>query len=169
MEFRKSLPSDSDSILNIIKQAQAYFKKQGINQWQNGYPNQETIRRDMEKQYGYVLTREGDVVATVAVSFDGEETYRQIFDGEWLSDGEYAVIHRIAVAEHWKGCGLSSEIIRQVEKICVGKGVRSMKIDTHSDNFSMQRLLSKNGFRYCGKIRLLDGNPRIAFEKLLSE
>ena len=39
-------------------------------------------------------------------------------------------------------------------------------MDTHEDNISMQRLLEKNNFKYCGIIYLEDGNKRIAFEKL---
>ena len=30
---------DVDRVMEIIKQAQLYFKEKGINQWQNGYPN----------------------------------------------------------------------------------------------------------------------------------
>jgi hypothetical protein len=34
MEFRKAVQSDVKSIMNIIKQAQTYFKKHCIDQWQ---------------------------------------------------------------------------------------------------------------------------------------
>lgn len=34
MKFRKAVQSDVKSIMNIIKQAQTYFKEHGINQWQ---------------------------------------------------------------------------------------------------------------------------------------
>ena len=37
MEFRKAKESDIDSIMNIIKQAQDYFKEAGIDQWQSNY------------------------------------------------------------------------------------------------------------------------------------
>ena len=47
------------------------------------------------------------------------------------------------------------------------KGVTSIKIDTHEDNEAMRRSLIKNGFDYCGIIYLTDGNPRVAYEKLL--
>lgn len=32
MEFRRAVETDINNIMNIIKQAQAYFKEQGINQ-----------------------------------------------------------------------------------------------------------------------------------------
>ena len=81
MEFRKAMESDIDNIMKVIKQAQDYFKEEGIDQWQNNYPNPQVIRADIERGYGYVLLKEGKVVGTVSVSFDGERTYEKIYEG----------------------------------------------------------------------------------------
>ncbi|WP_236897503.1 GNAT family N-acetyltransferase [Clostridium beijerinckii] len=167
MEFRKAVETDIDDIMNIIKQAQAYFKEQGIDQWQNNYPNPETIRNDIVNKHSYILLKDNNIVATAAVSFDGEKTYNSIYEGEWITNNEYAVIHRIAVDNTYKGLGLSSKIIKNVEELCLSKGVHSIKIDTHEENMSMQKLLKKNKFQYCGVIYLEDGNKRIAFERIL--
>lgn len=167
MEFRKATETDINNIMNIIAQAQAYFKEQGINQWQNNYPNVETINNDIANKNSYVLIKDNNIVATAAVSFDGEKTYDSIYAGEWISNNEYAVIHRIAVDNTYKGLGLSSQIIKHVEELCLNKGVHSIKVDTHEENISMQKLLKKNKFQYCGIIYLEDGSKRIAFEKKL--
>jgi predicted GNAT family N-acyltransferase len=167
MEFRKAVKTDINDIMNIIRQAQAYFKEQGINQWQNNYPDVDTINNDIDNNNSYVLLKDNNIVATAAVSFDGEKTYNSIYDGQWISNNEYAVIHRIAVNNNYKGLGLSSEIIRNVEQLCLNKGVYSIKVDTHEENLSMQKLLRKNNFQYCGVIYLEDGSKRIAFEKIL--
>lgn len=166
MEFRKAFKSDANSIMNIIKQAQDYFKEQEIDQWQDNYPNYETVCNDITNNYGYVLLKDNIIIGTAAVSFDGEKTYEHIYDGEWISDGEYVVIHRIAIDSKYKGKGLASLILENVEKICLGKNVHSIKIDTHRENLAMQKLLKKNGFKYCGIIYLEDGSGRIAFEKI---
>lgn len=167
MEFRRSTEADIYNIMDIIKQGQAYFRKSRIPQWQNGYPSFETIENDIKKSYGYVLVKDDIVVGTAAVSFDGEETYETIYDGKWLSNNAYAVIHRIAIASDYKGLGLASIIIKNVEELCLNRNVHSIKIDTHRDNLSMQRLLHKNGFQYCGIIYLMDKSERVAYEKLL--
>lgn len=152
MEFRKAIESDVNTIMNIIKQAQAYFKEQGINQWQNNYPNSETIENDIINKNSYVLLNDNIIIGTVVLSFDGEKSYEFIYDGNWKSNFEYAVIHRIAVDTNYKGLGLASTIINNVKEICVNKGVCSIKVDTQKDNISMQKLLEKNGFEYCGII-----------------
>ncbi|MBZ9607232.1 GNAT family N-acetyltransferase [Clostridium estertheticum] len=167
MEFRKAVETDANDIMSIIMQAQAYLKKHGINQWQNNYPNVEIISNDIDNKNGYVLLRDDNIVATAAVSFEGEKTYDSIYEGQWISDNEYAVIHRIAIDNNYKRLALASQIIKNIEQICLNKGVYSIKVDTHEENLSMQKLLKKNKFQYCGIIYLEDGNKRIAFEKTL--
>jgi len=167
MEFRRAVKTDINNIMSIIKQAQAYFKEQGINQWQDNYPSNETISHDIADKNSYVLIKDNNIVATAAVSFDGEKTYGAIYEGEWISGNKYAVIHRIAVDSAYKGLGLSSQIIKSVEQLCFNKGVYSIKVDTHEENISMQKLLEKNKFKYCGIIYLENRSKRIAFEKVL--
>ena len=104
----------------------------------------------------------------MAICFQGldkEETYDKIYDGKWLSNGDYAVIHRIAVDNTYKGLGLSHKIIKYTEDKCKENNVHSIKVDTHEENIPMQKLLTKNGFEYCGIIYLEDGGKRVAFEK----
>jgi RimJ/RimL family protein N-acetyltransferase len=167
MEFRKAVESDAKSIMNIINQAQEYFKEHSINQWQDNYPDLKTIRNDIYNQNGYVLLIENIIVGTVALSFDGEKSYDSIYNGEWISNHKYAVIHRLAIDDNYKGLRLSSVILKKVEELCLNKGLHSIKLDTHIENASMQTLLHKNGFQYCGIIYLEDKSERIAFEKTL--
>lgn len=166
MQFRKTNACDIGSIMNIIRQAQEYLKNQGIDQWQNNYPSEETILEDMRRGYGYVLLEGNQIVGTVAVVFDGERDYDYI-EGKWLTNGEYAAIHRIAVQGDRRGSGLASAIISNIEQICQARGTYSIRVDTHEKNLSMQRLLSRNGFQASGVIYLTDGAKRMAFEKIL--
>lgn len=133
----------------------------------HNYPNAETIQSDIDHGSSYVLLKNKKIAATAAVSFNGEKTYGSIYGGQWVTDHSYAVIHRIAVDRDEKGLGLASDIIKNVERLCLGRGVYSIRVDTHEKNRLMQRLLSKNRFQYCGIIYLEDGNKRIAFEKTL--
>lgn len=152
--------------MNIIKQAQKYLKSKGINQWQNNYPNKEIIESDIKEGSSHVLINNNKIIATVALSFSGEKTYQNIYNGEWLTNGRYAVIHRIAVENNYKGKGIFSIIIDYAVKICFDNNVYSIKIDTHEENESMKKTLINNGFLYCGIIYLEDGAKRLAYEKI---
>ncbi|MDU5261662.1 MAG: GNAT family N-acetyltransferase [Clostridium celatum] len=167
MKFRKTTVEDINNVMKIINEAKEYFRKNRVDQWQNGYPNSDTIYNDIKKNSSYVLESENKILATAMVSFEEDKTYKKIYNGEWLNSGNYAVIHRIAVSEKVKGNGIASAIIKEVEILCKENRVNSIKIDTHKDNISMQKLLEKNDFKYCGIIYLDDESERIAFEKLI--
>lgn len=168
MEFRPAQPGDLEEIMKIIRQAQEYLRSAGIDQWQNGYPSEATIRQDIEQGNSYVLTdNDGSVLGTTVLELDGDPNYDSIYEGAWLTHGSYGAIHRIAVRNQFKGQGLATKIIDAVEHECQQRGIYSLRVDTHKDNQSMQRMLQKNGFQYCGVIYLADGSPRVAFEKVL--
>jgi len=127
------------------------------------------IKEDIANEYGYVLELEceGKIVGTVALSFDGEPWYDDICNGKWITNGDFLVIHRLAVSSDVRGTNLASEVIKQAEKLCASRGVSSIKIDTHEDNIVMQKFVKKNGFEYCGVVILGNEGERLAFEKLL--
>lgn len=172
--LRHAVQEDLPAIMEIISEAQSYFSRKGIHQWQNGYPNPEVISNDIRKGNSYVVSEDaseagpaGRILATVMISFDGEPTYARI-DGEWITDKPYAVIHRLAVRPEWKGRNIAGWIIGQAEQMCADRKYPCIRIDTHKENHSMQQVAVKNGFQYCGIIIVADGSPRLAYEKVLS-
>ncbi len=167
MEFRQAKISDLDQIVEIIELSKKYLKETKVDQWQDGYPAKEDLRRDIESGNSYVLTNKEEIVATTVISLDGESTYNSIFNGEWITNEDYIVMHRVAVHDKYKEKGIFKELIKEAEILALNKGISSIKIDTHRDNISMQRAVVKNNFEKCGIIYLEDGSERIAFEKVL--
>ena len=167
MELRKTTISDIDIVINIFEDAKKFMREQGIDQWNNNYPNPEVIKNDIENGIGYVLEDDDRVIGTAAVIFDGEKDYDKIYEGKWISEGEYTTIHRVAVDSNIRGLGIASIILNKVEELSLSRGLNSIRIDTHRDNLPMQKLLAKNGFIRCGIIYLEDESERIAFEKIL--
>lgn len=168
MTLEKACLQDVESIMAIIAYAQETFKKAGINQWQNGYPNPMTIEQDIKLGNSYKLMIDAELVATCAVIFDVEPTYDQIFEGQWLTNRPYATVHRIAIAASYKGKGLSHTIMRAVEALCLENDIQDIRVDTQEDNLAMQGLLKKAGYTYCGIIFLADGQKRLAYQKILT-
>lgn len=55
MEMIRSDVSHIPGILKIIDDAKCYLASKNIDQWQNGYPNEEQIRNDIANQESYVV------------------------------------------------------------------------------------------------------------------
>ena len=49
LKLRKAHPADLPEIMTIIHQAQKSLAEQGVDQWQDGYPDEAAILRDIEK------------------------------------------------------------------------------------------------------------------------
>lgn len=167
MKIRHSNNQDIEVIMTIIKQAQDYFKSSGIDQWQNNYPNNQVIENDIRLNESYVIEMDEKIVGTYVLSFRNEDTYNTIYDGTWLTNEKYAVVHRIAFDQSIKGKGYSREILNMISSQCIEQTIFSIKIDTHEDNLVMRNMLISNGFELCGTIFLRDGNKRLAYEKRL--
>lgn len=167
MNFRRTEIKDIDRALEIIEDAKFYFKENGIDQWQNGYPNREAIISDMEKGDSYVIEEDSQIIGTSAISFGNESNYDVIYDGKWITDGKYGVVHRVAVDSNIKGKGLGSKVFKYAEELALKLGINSIRVDTHRENIPMQRLIEKNDFIYCGIILVEDGTERLAYEKKL--
>lgn len=164
MEIRLAKLEDKDVIYNIIQQAQEYLKSKNIPQWQNGYPNIDTVIHDIESKHNYVLEENGEILGTCMLSFD-RDPYYAVIEGNWLADEPYCVIHRIAMNQNTKGKGLAKEFFEFAKLQALEKGVNYMRIDTHELNQSMRRCIEKNGFVECGKVYVMDNAPRIGYEK----
>ena len=107
IKFRKATQDDPDKIWEILQQAIERRRLDNSQQWQNGYPNPETVNSDIEKQIGYVLVENDNVVAYSAVILNDEPAYENI-EGKWLSDGDFNVIHRLAVSDEVVGKGYAT-------------------------------------------------------------
>lgn len=166
MKIKKSTIDDIPRIMEILNEGKLYLKKQGINQWQTGYPNFCDIEKDVELGYGFILMLDKTIVGCMALSFDGEKTY-DIINGKWLTLDKYSVIHRIAIANQFKGKGYADNLLKFAEKVTFENNINSIKIDTHPLNISMQKWIEKNNFIKCGIVIVDDNTERYAYEKIL--
>lgn len=108
----------------------------------------------------YALMKNKKIVGTFAFIQGDDPTYAHIYDGAWIDDKQpYGVIHRLASTEDSKG----------VASACLQwcyRQIPNLRADTHRDNHILQYILKKYGFQYCGIIYLLNGDERLAFQKL---
>ena len=164
-DFRKASASDVPQIWEIIQQAIVRRKNDGSEQWQDGYPNEDVIKQDITKGIGYVLIDDNIVAGYAAILFNDEPAYEQL-KGTWLTNGDFAVVHRVAISDDYLGKGLAQKIFLFTEDLAKGNNIFSIKVDTNFDNIPMLKILEKLGYTYCGEVTFR-GSFRKAFEKTL--
>ncbi len=167
MIIRLAEKKDIDKIMQIIADARESIGRLGIDQWQYGYPTRDIVKEDIMLERSFVVVEDGEICATFALMLHGEPTYKKIYCGAWIGEGEYLALHRIAIKSANRGKGIAEGIIEFLSKYSNENGYSSVRVDTHEGNAPMRRMLEKNGFEYCGTIHLLDGQERVAYEKLV--
>ena len=162
MDIRLAVSNDFSCVREIYAAARAYMKENGNpEQWGDSYPEDELIRGDIEAENLYLCVEGTEILGVFFYAEGADPTYQRIYNGRWLNEESYGVIHRIAVAARQRG----------VASFCFDYALtrcKNLKIDTHRDNLPMQRSLEKNGFVYCGIIHLENGDRRVAYQKSIS-
>lgn len=97
-----------------MQQEIARRKQDGSEQWQDGYPNLQSIQNEVEKGQGFVLTEGETVIGYSAVILNDEPEYAKI-KGEWLSNDDFVAGHRVALSENYLGKGLAKKILEYIE------------------------------------------------------
>ena len=147
-------------IMAIYEKARLFMAQNGNpDQWGTAYPSEDMIRQDILNGKCYVNLESEHICAVFYFAVEQDPTYSYI-DGAWRNDAPYGVIHRIAVGE--SGKGVAAACFEFAAQHC-----DNIRIDTHEKNFPMQHCLAKNGFVRCGIIYLVDGDPRIAYQKVI--
>ncbi len=163
--FRRAKIEDKEIIWKIIQLAILRRKADGSKQWQDGYPNEQSIENDIINNIGFILTKNETVIGYCAAIVNFEPAYDAII-GKWLTDSDFVVIHRIAIDENFLGQGLSKVIIENVENYAKEQNIFSVKVDTNFDNYAMMKIFDKMGYHYCGEV-YFRGSARRAYEKVL--
>ena len=108
-----------------------------------------------------------DDVVGMAVLKEGTDPTYDVIDGKWLTEGDYLTVHQFVVAENKRGEGMSRRMMERIFADAKFKGIPSIRIDTHANNFRMRGLIESAGFTYCGVITVADGTARVAYEQVI--
>ena len=156
--IRKAEREDLPRMQEIFALARKFMAESGNpRQWDGDYPSNELLLNDISNSDSFVVTDSGSIIATFVLRAGEDPTYKEIREGDWLDDGPYATIHRIASDGSRKG------IVHLVTQYALAQYV-SIRIDTHRDNIVMRNALLREGYRYCGIIRCWNGSERLAYQ-----
>ena len=137
MYVRLATEQDIPCIMPIFSYARSYMADSGnANQWIDGYPSRQKILADIGRGDFYVIEeKECGIVGCFC-----------FYIGDLASNGKVKGIAACCFDWCFSHC-------------------RNIRIDTHRDNKTLQHILSKYGFLYCGIIHVENGTERLAFQK----
>lgn len=161
--FERVQMKELDALLPLYEEARSFMRKSGNkDQWNIGPdgqvkgPNRDRLKEDIQTGQLWSIKKNGLYLAVFALITSGDPNYQDI-QGAWLNDQPYVVIHRSI------STGLEARMMDLMTDFALSQA-NNVRIDTHKDNRPMIQALARNGYVYCGVIRLEDGDLRNAYQ-----
>lgn len=125
--------TELNQITNLLFKCRDHMINQGIDQWDEHYPNAEIVTKDIENKSIYSY-REGQTIRGVISLYDTQpQEYENI---DWKTQGEdrALVIYRLAVDPDWQGKGIARKLVDFAESYASQNNYASIRLDCYSKN-----------------------------------
>jgi len=166
MIIRKAKISDLKGIMLMYNSCVKGMIENGIDQWDETYPNAEFITEDIISKTYYIAIENGIVIGGINIDENQDDTYLTI---DWADKtNQFLVVHRLAVVEEKWGDGIGKELMLFVEEVVVEEGYQSIRLDTYSGNPKAMEFYIRLGYAELGSIDLKpDKEKYYCFEKII--
>ena len=159
LTVRPATAADLPALAEIYRHARAFMAAAGNpTQWGTTNPPMATLEEDIRRGQLFLVC-DGDTPCGAFALVPGSDPTYAVIEGAWRSDAPYATIHRLA------GDGSRHGVFAAAVAFAAAR-YPHLRIDTHQNNRPMRTLIPRAGFAYCGVIHLVDGSPRLAYERL---
>lgn len=162
------LPHEIDAIIALTKRCGSHLREHGIDQWDENYPDRDSIERDLKTQTLFAF-REGEtLLGIVVLNETQDEEYAEI---DWLTDdaSRNLIVHRLAVNPSHQGKGIARKLMDFAEDYAREHQYDSIRLDTFSQNPRNQRFYLNRGYADLGPVFLKykKEHPYYCYELLL--
>lgn len=151
MIIRLATLTDIPQIMNLVADVVPIMIAAGNFQWNKDYPNVEVFTKDIELNQLWVTEIDNDIAGISAITTDQDDEYADA----GLDIKETAIVtHRLAVNIHYQGHGVAAALLWQAETEAINRQIKTLRVDTNTENQATQRLFPKLGYKLAGEITL---------------
>ena len=137
-------PADKDKILALYR-TMLY----GPADWNENYPNEETIEFDMSRDALFVMKNDSDeVIAAISIDKDDEVDALSCWDKSLAPSGEFS---RICVRKDMQNQGIARQMILHVFDVMKKDGKKGAHILVKTGHETALALYGKLGFKIVGE------------------
>ena len=160
--------SEIDEIIALTKSCGKHMRDNGIDQWDEHYPDRQSIENDLETQTLFVYREGKEIVGIIVLNEHQDEEYQQ---AKWSTSetSKNLVVHRLAVLPSHQGRGLARKLMDFAENFAKEQSYDAIRLDTFSQNPRNQKFYSNRGYTNLGPVYLKykKDHPYFCYELLL--
>ena len=157
-----------DVILALTQACGKHMRENGIDQWDENYPDLENLRRDIDQENLFVYRKDGVVIGIVVLNETQDPEYAEI---QWsTSDSDRnLVVHRLAVHPEHQGKGIARKLMDFSEDWARTQDYDAIRLDTYSQNPRNQKFYKNRGYTELGSVYLSykKEHPYFCYELLM--
>jgi GNAT superfamily N-acetyltransferase len=154
------------AVAGLLSACMRTMRNNGIDQWDDIYPNEEVVTRDVNDLSLYVLEENDLYIGAVSLNQEQDVAYQQV---NWLGGEPVLVVHRLCIDPNYQGAGLGSRLMDFAEEHAKRNAYASIRLDAYTGNPAAFKLYERRGYRKAGQVyfprRTL---PFFCFEKILA-
>ena len=166
MIIRKANKTDLDNIMKMYKSCIKGMLENGIDQWDDAYPNTEIISEDLNAGTYYVAEMDETIIGGINIDNNQDDTYLAL-DWEDKSNS-FLVVHRLGVKEEFWNDGIGKSLMLFTENLVTEKGLNSIRLDTYSGNPKAMEFYRRLGYSELVTIDLKPNKDKYhCFEKII--
>lgn len=148
LSFHKALLNDLDEINLMYKTVIVDMISNGILQWDEIYPDRETIRQDIIKGEMYIARHGNLLAAAYTLNSECDDEYK---NGNWKNISEpYFIVHRLCVNPQLQKQGIGTYIMLHIEEYARNNNASSIRLDCFPENHSATALYKRLGYTRTG-------------------
>lgn len=169
LDITKCAYADLTTVGKLYDTVTAYLEEHvNYPKWVHGdYPSLQSATTAHQNGSLYTVKKDGEIVCAFVLNNDPQGDYTV---GDWkvyIPEGEYMVIHSLAVLDKCSGQGVGQAVV----KFCIDSaktlGYKGVRVDVVPGNFPARKLYEKMGFTYAGEKDLKRGFDHIPTFQLL--
>ena len=166
MIIRKAEISDLENIMLMYKSCVTGMLKNGIDQWDETYPNSEIISEDLNVGTYYVAEIDKTIIGGVNIDENQDYSYLAL---DWKDKSDsFFVVHRLGVKEEFWNKKIGKDMMLFTEKLVLERGFKSIRLDTYSGNPKAMEFYIRLGYTKLGAIDLKPEKDKYyCFEKII--
>jgi ribosomal protein S18 acetylase RimI-like enzyme len=151
MRIRLAVDEDLPALMTLLRRVVPLMIASGNLQWDEGYPNEEVLGRDIRLAQLWVAETDEAIAGVAAITMDQEPAYAQV---GWDIHEPAIVVHRLAVDPAFRGAGVARALMQKAEEVAVERGLEALRVDTNTQNQATQKLFPQLGYQLAGEIGL---------------
>lgn len=124
------------------------MEQESIYQWDEVYPDELTIRKDMANGELYAGIVDGRIAVIYVINKYCDNEYS---GGAWQYQGDnYRIVHRLCVHPDFQNIGVGRGTMEYIEEKLCKEGVGAIRLDAFTENPYAIRLYKSLGYKIVG-------------------